>query len=245
MEHRDAWQPVRDGPEHLQQLDTSILPDDACGGGTYYLCINNVDGWRGACYGDSGGPAVIRTGTEWALVGATSGGTGKCGENPSFYTDLVHLRSWIESHAGTDAGGTPNPPAATNLALNRAATSSHASCAASEAPAKAVNGSTGGGLSDKWCANGQGAKSLEVDLGTVRPLSKLVVKHAAAGGESAGYNTRTFAVEVAAADGKWRSAASVAGNTAAVTTHPVTGEARRIRLTTTDPIARIYEFEAY
>ena len=84
----------------LQQLDTSILADSSCGGGQFYLCIDNPDGWRGACYGDSGGPAVIKDGDEWALVGATSGGTGKCGENPSFYVDLPNVRSWIESYAG-------------------------------------------------------------------------------------------------------------------------------------------------
>ena len=89
----------------LQQLDTSILDDSACGGGQFYLCINNPDGWRGACYGDSGGPAVIKNGSAWILVGATSGGTGKCGENPSFYVDLPNVRSWIESNAGPESGG--------------------------------------------------------------------------------------------------------------------------------------------
>jgi secreted trypsin-like serine protease len=229
----------------LQQLDTSILADSTCGGGQYYLCINNVDGWRGACYGDSGGPAVIKTGTQWALVGATSGGTGKCGENPSIYTDLPNLRSWIESFAGSDGGGSPNPPSATNLALNRPAKSAQASCAATEAPAKAVNGSTTGGNADKWCSGVGATKSIEVDLGANRQLTKFVVKHAGAGGESTGFNTKNFILETSTGGGVWSTAVTISNNTASTTTHPVNVAARWIRLTTTDPIARIYEFEAY
>jgi secreted trypsin-like serine protease len=100
------------GPDILQQLDTSILPDNTCGGGATYLCVNNPDGVRGACYGDSGGPAVLQSGTSWVLVGNTSGGTSAiCGQGPSVYVDLPNLRSWIEEHAGPDTGaGTPSAP---------------------------------------------------------------------------------------------------------------------------------------
>jgi hypothetical protein len=226
----------------LQQLDTSILADSTCGGGPDYLCINNPDGWRGACYGDSGGPAVIKEGAEWALVGATSGGVGKCGENPSYYVDVPHLRSWIETYAGPDGG---TPPGGTNLALNRPTKSNQASCNASEGTAKAVNGSVSDGNSDKWCSAVAGAKSIEVDLGANRQLTRFVVKHAGAGSESTAYNTKNFTLETSTGGGVWSTAGTVTNNTASTTTNPVNVNARWIRLTTTDPVARIYEFEAY
>ena len=224
----------------LQQLDTSILADSTCGGGQYYLCINNPDG-RGACYGDSGGPAVIKNGSVWALVGATSGGTGKCGENPSFYVDLPNVRSWIESYAGPNSSGSSG----TNLALNKAAKSKQPSCTADEVPAKAVNGSVSGGNSDKWCSGYPGAKTLEVDLGAEHQLTRFVVQHAGAGGETTAYNTRNFTIETSTGGGVWSLAATVTNNTASTTTNTVNVDARWIRLTTTDTVARIYEFEAY
>lgn len=226
----------------LQQLDTSILADSTCGGGQDYLCINNPDGWRGACYGDSGGPAVIKNGAAWALVGATSGGTGACGENPSFYVDLPNLRSWIESYAGPDGGGSPG---GTNLALNRPTKSAQASCNANESTAKAVNGSVSGGNSDKWCSGIAGAKSIEVDLGANHQLTRLVVRHAGAGGEPASFNTKNFTLETSTGGGVWSTATTVTNNTASTTTSTVNVNARWIRLTTADGVARIYEFEAY
>ena len=234
-----------DGPQNpvLQQLDTSILADSACGGGQFYLCINNPDGWRGACYGDSGGPAVIKNGSAWVLVGATSGGSGKCGENPSFYVNLPNVRSWIESYAGPNGGG--GGGGGVNLALNRPATSSQASCNANEVPAKAVNGSVSGGNSDKWCSGAAGAKTIQVDLGANHQLTRLVVQHAGAGGESTAFNTKNFTLETSTGGGVWSLAATVTNNTASTTTSTVNVNARWIRLTTTDAVARIYEFEAY
>ena len=66
--------------------------------------------------------------------------------------------------------GTP-PGNGTNLALNKATKSKQASCAASEGPAKAVNGSVSGGNSDKWCSAVAGTKTLEVDLGANKTLT--------------------------------------------------------------------------
>ncbi|MET8541058.1 discoidin domain-containing protein [Kitasatospora sp. NPDC004799] len=152
--------------------------------------------------------------------------------------------------ASTAVGWTGTPPTSTNLALNRPATAS-GQCNANEGPAKAVNGSVSGGTGDKWCTL-TAAKSLEVDLGSEKQLSKFVVKHAAAGGESAAYNTRDFSVQVRSSTGDaWTTVADVTGNTAGTTTHPVTTTARYVRLVitaptqSTDPAARIYEFEAW
>jgi hypothetical protein len=181
-------------------------------------------------------------------VGDTSGGTGACGTNPSFYTNLPLQRAWIESIAGPDGGGTPPTPppgGGTNLALNKATKSKQASCATSEGPEKAVNGSVSGGNSDKWCSGVAGAKSIEVDLGANHALTKLVVKHAGAGGEAASLNTKNFTLETSTGGGVWTTAATVSNNTASTTTNTVSATARWIRLTTTDAVARIYEFEAY
>jgi hypothetical protein len=71
------------------------------------LCISNVDGWRGACYGDSGGPAVIRVNGTWRLAGTTTAGTTAiCGQGPSIYMDSANARAWIDSVVG----GSPPPP---------------------------------------------------------------------------------------------------------------------------------------
>jgi secreted trypsin-like serine protease len=231
------------GAEYLQQLDTSVLPDTKCfGESVNSLCIDNPDGWRGACYGDSGGPGIVKAGNEWVLAGDTSGGTSAvCGQGPSLYAELPTIRSWIESYAGPDGGGS----GATNLALNRPTKSDQTTCNADETTAKAVNGSTGGGLTDKWCSNAATAKSIAVDLGAGHQLTSLVIKHAGAGGESASLNTKNFTLETSADGGAWTTVVTVTNNTASTTTHPVNVNARWIRLTTTDPIARIYEFEAY
>jgi hypothetical protein len=244
-----GWGCIKDpgceGPDVLQQLDTSILADSACGGGANYLCINNPDGWRGACYGDSGGPAVLKSGTSWILAGTTSGGTSAiCGQGPSVYNELPTMRTWIESYAGPDGGGDPGAPSG-NLALNKATKSNQASCNANEGPAKAVNGSVSGGNSDKWCSTAAGAKSLEVDLGATESIKKFTLKHAGAGGESAAFNTRNFTLEISTGGGIWSTVATVTSNTAATTDHAVSANARWIRVTTTDAVARIYEFEAY
>jgi hypothetical protein len=166
---------------------------------------------------------------------------------------VPHLKTWIEGYAGPDGGGPgpSDPPPSdppgngTNLALNKPTKSKQASCAAAEGPAKAVNGSVSGGNSDKWCSAVAGAKSFEVDLGSSKALKKLVVKHAGAGGESTSFNTKNFVLETSTGGGVWTTAATVTNNTASTTTTTVNVSGRWIRITTTDAVARIYEFEAY
>ncbi|MFH8384097.1 discoidin domain-containing protein [Kitasatospora sp. NPDC018058] len=159
----------------------------------------------------------------------------------------TYRRSTVTS---TKVSWTGAPSTSTNLALNRPATAS-GQCNADEGPAKAVNGSVSGGTSDKWCTL-TSSKWLEVDLGSAKKLNKFVVKHAQAGGESASYNTRDFSLQVrSSTTGPWTTVATVTGNTAGTTTHPVTTTARYVRLVvtkptqTSDPAARVYEFEAW
>jgi hypothetical protein len=80
-----------------------------------------------------------------------------------------------------------------NLARNRPATSS-TPCSADEGPEKAFNGSVAGGKKDRWCSR-EWQKFLQVDLGSVLPIKRVVVKHASAGGESEEYNTSLFNIQ--------------------------------------------------
>jgi hypothetical protein len=86
------------------------------------------------------------------------------------------------------------PGSAANLALGRPATGSPP-CSPDQGPEKAVNGSVAGGESDRWCA-GDRPLFLQVDLGSVRPVERFVVKHASAGGEDEESDTREFNIQV-------------------------------------------------
>jgi putative alpha-1,2-mannosidase len=115
--------------------------------------------------------------------------------------------------------GTAAP--ATNLALDHTATAS-ASCGPGEGPEKAVNGTVNGGNGDKWCDNTSAAKWWQVDLGSEKELSKIVLFHANAGGEGAEWNTKDFTLSVSSDGNAWHLVATVTGNTADSTTHNLT-----------------------
>jgi lysyl endopeptidase len=163
----------------------------------------------------------------------------------------------ICDHAGpgllTCGGGptpTPTPQPGGNLALNRPATGS-TPCNGDETPAKAVNGSVGGGNSDKFCSLAA-TKFLQVDLGSVRTVGRFVVKHAGEGGESTTFNTRAYTIQVSTDGASFSTVVSVTANTANTSTHAVSPvSARFVRLNVTTPqqtaggAARIYELEAY
>ena len=86
-----------------------------------------------------------------------------------------------------------------NLALGRPATGSEP-CSPDRGTEKAVNGSVAGGKADSWCTE-DWPFFLQVDLGTPRPVTRFVVKHASAGGESEDSDTRDFNIQVST-DGK-------------------------------------------
>ena len=86
----------------------------------------------------------------------------------------------------------PDGPA--NLALGRPATGS-LPCRLDQGPEKAVNGSVAGGETDRWCAE-DWPLFLQVDLGSTRPVTRFVVKHASAGGENEESDTREFNIQV-------------------------------------------------
>lgn len=171
-----------------------------------------------------------RVGTEASTTLEVEAVSAEYGRSPAATTTV----SW--------SGG----PTESNLALGKAATAS-GSCNSNETAPKAVNGST----TDKWCTL-TSAKWLEVDLGSARSLTRFVVKHAQAGGESSSWNTRDFTIQVrSSTSDAWTTPVTVTGNTAGTTTHPATVTARYVRLNitkptqNTDPAARIYELEAW
>ncbi|HXW03818.1 MAG TPA: discoidin domain-containing protein [Vicinamibacterales bacterium] len=86
------------------------------------------------------------------------------------------------------------PDGPRNLALGRPATGS-LPCSRDQGPEKAVNGSVAGGEADRWCAEDR-PLFLQVDLGTPRAVTRFVVKHASAGGESEDLDTREFNIQV-------------------------------------------------
>ncbi|WP_157246857.1 GH92 family glycosyl hydrolase [Nonomuraea typhae] len=143
-----------------------------------------------------------------------------------------------------------NAPQSPNLALNKPATGS-AACNAGEGPAKAVNGSVSGGNGDKFCSPTVPG-NLQVDLGVSSTLTRFVVQHAGAGGESATWNTAAFTLQVSQDAATWTTVVTVSGNTAGTTTHTITPTAARyVRLNVTTPTStsdtatRIYELEVY
>lgn len=109
----------------LKELQTQVDVDSACGwrgfDGAAELCIQSTRD-QTACYGDSGGPAVV----DGMLVGVTSRGSRTCGDANTVYEDLTPLRAWIQqvtgARSGAASGGqqgptgtaTPEPPAATS-----------------------------------------------------------------------------------------------------------------------------------
>jgi predicted alpha-1,2-mannosidase len=139
----------------------------------------------------------------------------------------------------------------TNVALFKPATAD-SSCNANETADKAFNGSVSGGTSDKWCSLSSN-RWLQVDLGQAYQVTSFILRNAGAGGENTAWDTRDADILVSTDGSTWSTAAQIRGNTADVTvvnlSAPVT--ARYVKLNvitptnTTDPAARIYEFEVY
>src|SRR5579859_604308 len=139
----------------------------------------------------------------------------------------------------------------TNVALHKTATAD-SSCSSTETPDKAVDGSVTN--DSKWCSGGTNGKYwLQVDLGANTNITSFTIRHAGAGGENTGWNTRDFNIQLSTDDANWTTVVTVAGNTASVTTHPITTtSARYVKLNITNPqtdpnyvAARIYELEVY
>jgi beta-glucosidase len=145
----------------------------------------------------------------------------------------------------TGGGGT------TNVAQGKPATAD-SSCATAETPDKAFNGSVSGGAGDKWCSLSSN-RWLQVNLGQTYQVTSFILRNAGAGGENQAWDTRDADILVSTDGSTWSTAAQIRGNTADVTTvnlsSPVAAQYVKLNVitptNTTDPAARIYEFEVY
>lgn len=104
------WRCAGRGPIGLRQLDTTVTDDSGCQefNSANELCLAGTTAAT-ACYGDSGGPALVREGEKWAVAGLTSRGgddSYTCGTGNAIYTDVVAFASWIRlmSFGASDPG---------------------------------------------------------------------------------------------------------------------------------------------
>ncbi|MCM4084307.1 trypsin-like serine protease [Paractinoplanes hotanensis] len=84
-------------PDRLHEADTTIQPAATCDrSGIVHereLCVGSTDGSVAATNMDSGGPALVRTGRRWTIVGTVSGSNGD--DQPVVYTDVRYFVGWI------------------------------------------------------------------------------------------------------------------------------------------------------
>nr|WP_052478045.1 trypsin-like serine protease [Kibdelosporangium sp. MJ126-NF4]CEL15618.1 secreted trypsin-like serine protease [Kibdelosporangium sp. MJ126-NF4]CTQ90343.1 secreted trypsin-like serine protease [Kibdelosporangium sp. MJ126-NF4] len=89
-------------PRDLRELDTTIAPDSGCRtvDPNWELCVAASNG-KGACYGDSGGPFLVKLATGWRVGGSASrlGGQG-CG-GTVVYSNVVDQRAFIDRFTQT------------------------------------------------------------------------------------------------------------------------------------------------
>jgi len=138
--------------------------------------------------------------------------------------------------------------AASNVALQQTATADSAYNSAC-APSSAVDGS----LSTKWCSTASsGTHWLQLDLGQVHSLTRWVVRHAGAGGETPLENTLAFTLQGSGDGSVWTDLDLVGDNLTNVTDRSLSDvSVRFVRLNIVTPTdnydsyARIFEFELY
>jgi hypothetical protein len=137
---KTGWGVHRKGAEGdlsliLRQMKTAIQPPKACSyaqdnaflGMPFdpdsQLCLSDPRSKATACYGDSGGPAVVRSSDGYRLIGATSYGTSMDCDGDELSVDAAvarpDTRAWIAGiameRAGVDvigSGGTTDAPPA-------------------------------------------------------------------------------------------------------------------------------------
>lgn len=117
-----------------------------------------------------------------------------------------------------------------------------------EAPPFAVDGD----LSKKWCATGNPAHWIVIDLGEVKTVSEVKIFHAQAGGESADMNTKAYQILVSEDGENFTEVVKVTKNSLGETSDTFAAvSARYVKLVVekptqgSDTAARIYEIEVY
>ncbi len=88
-------------PTQLNQLDTSVIPDEECVVGDEWdiaegdFCVDNPGDVAGTCGGDSGTPVILKVNGRWELVGLDSRGVSDCAVAPSVSPSAVYHQDWI------------------------------------------------------------------------------------------------------------------------------------------------------
>ena len=197
-------------------------------------------------------------GATWTTRATASGNRTSRTYHPIASVSARHVRLNITTPANDGNGAAripefevygPGGTGVSNVALGRPSVAD-SQCNANEGPEKAVNGSVSGGNTDKWCSVGA-TKFWQVDLGSTRAIQSFTLRHAAAGGESATWNTRDYDLQVSTDGTTWTTVVQARGNTAAVTSHPVPASGRFVRMNVLVPTqdgntaARVYEVEVY
>lgn len=115
-----------------------------------------------------------------------------------------------------------------NLALNKPVVVSAEN--GSEKGENMVDGSING-VGDKWCSIEAWPQWAYVDLGSSQTINRWVVKHAGAAGESSGYNTSDFVLQISDNAKDWTTVDTVKNNKANITDRKVDDfTARYVRL---------------
>jgi hypothetical protein len=156
--------------------------------------------------------------------------------------DFTRQGAVLDSLNAAVAAGHPN------LALGRPVESS-APCAPNESGSDALDGSAL--PNSKWCSGGASGQYLSVDLQEARTVVAFTIRHAGAGGEDSGWNTKDFKIEISDDGLEWEPVVTVSGNTDDISHHPIDPvDTHHVRLTIeqaqsapTLVAARIYEFE--
>ena len=184
---------------YLKQLDTQVLARSTCTTAvTGDLCIKGSISAT-ACYGDSGGPALVNG----VLVGATSragGNSSICGPEHAVYTSTAYFRSWIAQYVNLDG---VNPPTGQTYSNG---TDVQISDNATVESAIAVSGRTGNGSATTPVAVNivhTYTGDLKVDL--IAPDGSVYVLHNRAGGSADNIN-QTYPVNLSGEplNGTWK-----------------------------------------
>lgn len=89
-------------PSRLQEMTFAVDTESCDTADNQVLCLHDKE--QGASAGDSGGPALTKTGEEWRLAGVTNGGgkNSETGEYRSVYTELSPHLDWISKTTGRE-----------------------------------------------------------------------------------------------------------------------------------------------
>jgi len=81
----------------LKQLGIPILSKERCGDG--YVCIGGPGTGKSACFGDSGGPAVVQgSNGQWKQIGIASYVTESTCQGFSFYTQISKYLDFVQQY---------------------------------------------------------------------------------------------------------------------------------------------------